>query len=197
MVLCKKRKEEKRQKHESIFEKVYPSSEEDGSAQRSTTHNIQNIQIYEFTFFKVKREKTKERHQLHPIHLRSKDCVSLTTIQKILRAKTMVLLTAMMKVIWRSTTMGWYGNSPPHQIVWCAHQCSRQVQLVITRATYGSTSLGFFVCRDMWSRSSNYIIPIGFANLRRANFHAPFLILLQSVLTWILLICLSVLKCCW
>ena len=119
MVLCKKRKEEKRQKHESIFEKVYPSSEEDGSAQRSTTHNIQNIQIYEFTFFKVKREKTKERHQLHPTYLRSKDCVSLTTIQKILKAKTMVLLMVMMKVIWRSMTShpDYMELLPPHQDV--------------------------------------------------------------------------------
>ena len=55
---------------------------------------------------------------------------------------------------------------------------------VITRATCGSQSLGFgsffFLYRDMWPRSCNYIILIGFANLRGANFHAPFLICLTG-----------------
>ena len=104
-------RKEKKKKTMKVLLKTYTPAVK-RTAQKRTAQNIQ-------TFFKVKREKTKERHQLHPTYLRSKDCVSLTTIQKILKAKTMVLLMVMMKVIWRSMTShpDYMELLPPHQDV--------------------------------------------------------------------------------
>ena len=65
---------------------------------------------------------------------------------------------------------------------WCLSATARFLLglLMVARVYVSAPFLLFFLCRDMWSRSCNYIIPIGFANLRRANFHASFLILVQT-----------------